>query len=80
MDSNSAPSLDEPVVITTDSGQTYRASLEEGVVLISYEDHERWLWAGEGRWEGDVIAHCNADLGEDGYDLLNAAISAALAE
>jgi hypothetical protein len=73
-------SLDEAVTITTDSGQTYRATLEEGVVSISYEDNERWLWAGEGTWDGTGIAHCNADLGEDGYELLNAAISDALSD
>jgi hypothetical protein len=72
--------LDEPVVITTDSGQTYRAEVEEGLITISYEDNERWLRAGAGAWDGFSIVDCDADLGEDGYELLNEAISAALAD
>ena len=72
--------LDEPVVITTGTGQTYRATVEEGMIRIEYEDNERWRREGEGTWDGSGIIDCNSDLGEDGYDLLNAAISEALAE
>ncbi len=80
MSSHTDISLDEPVLITTATGQTYRAAVEEGVVDISYQDHERWLRAGEGTWDGAGIVDCDADLGEDGYELLNAAISHALSE
>jgi hypothetical protein len=71
-------SLDDPVVITTATGQNYRATLQEGVVKIEYEDNERWRREGESTWDGSRIVECNSDLGEDGYELLNAAILEAL--
>ena len=71
--------LDDPVDIITESGQTYRAEVEEGVVTVSYEDNERWRHAGEGAWDGSAIVDFNDDLGEDGYDHLNEAIKAARA-
>ena len=80
MSSGTDISLDEPVFVTTDTGEKYRATVEEGIVIISYEDNERWRWSGEGTWDGSGIADCNADLGDDGYDLLNEAISNALSE
>jgi hypothetical protein len=70
--------LSEPVVITTETGQAYRAELEEGFVTVSYEKNERWLRAGEGAWDGCIV-DCDADLGKDAYDLLNEAIAGALA-
>ena len=73
-------SLDEPVVITTDSGQTYRAQAEEGVITISYEDGERWRRAGTGAWDGSSIVDCDADLDDDDFELLNEAIAGALAD
>lgn len=73
-------SLEEPVIITTSTGQRYRAVVEEGVVAISYEDNERWRRDGEGTWDGSEIIDCNSDLGEDGFDLLNTAILEAVAE
>jgi len=80
MTNNSDVTLDEPVVVTTEEGQRYRATLEEGVVTIQYEDNERWRRDGEGTWDGSAIVDCNSDLGEGGFELLNAAILRALAE
>jgi hypothetical protein len=80
MNHSSDLSLDEPVIITTANGQRYRAIVEEGLVAISYEDNERWRRDGEGKWDGASIVDCNSDLGEDGYELLNAAIAEAFAQ
>jgi len=80
MSHNTDVTLDEPVVISTENGQRYRALLEEGVISIQYEDNERWRRDGEGTWDGSTIVDCNSDLGDEGYELLNAAILQALAQ
>lgn len=51
---------------------TFTATVEGDRVTISADG----VWAGEGKWAADrgVIEDCAADLGDDVYDALDAAL------
>lgn len=64
-------------------GSRYEAVLvheDEDTQEITIDVHVDGEWAGRGRWNhvGESIADCPADLPEEAYDLLDAAIKAAL--
>lgn len=47
---------------------------DDGKVTISYCDGGQWIWAGDGKWDGEII-DCAADLGDEAYRLLDAALA-----
>jgi hypothetical protein len=61
-------------------GETYRANRsEDGKVSISRWNTNGcfWEWAGDGEWDGGSVADCPADLGDEAYEAIDAAISEA---
>ena len=49
----------------------YSISIDGETVSISADG----VWVGRGRWNGAAIEDCAADLGDDVYDALDAAIA-----
>jgi hypothetical protein len=68
--------MNDITVTVTIDGNDYTATLEDGQVTLT----ENGKWAGKGRWDepNARIEDCAADLGEDVYDALDAALDAAI--
>ena len=51
-------------------GVEYAAVVESGKVVVAAGG----MWAGSGRWNGDHIEDCGAELGDSVYEALDAAL------
>lgn len=63
----------ETTLTVTAAGYTATLDRTTGTVRIDGPE----AWAGDGRWDGASIVDCAANLGDDAWDALDAALTAA---